>query len=97
MKRTFRYVQPSGTVVCRMPDVGDLNLPVVQGIFKHLAPDALSELLKDPQIARKYTLEALRVAPWPVLGLFPREWLKTCLRDADLPEGRTRALEFMLS
>ncbi|HET6383722.1 MAG TPA: hypothetical protein VFJ58_10045 [Armatimonadota bacterium] len=97
MKRTYRFVQPSGTVLCWMPGVGDVTLPVVQGIFKHAAPEALFELLKDPKIAQKYTLEALRVPPWPVLKHFPRQWLKTCLASADLPAGRRRALEFMLS
>jgi hypothetical protein len=96
LKRTSHFVQPRGMVVCQVPGAGEVTLPVVQSIFKHATPEALFELLKDPQVARKYTLEALRVAPWPVLKLFPREWLKTCLHDADLSEGRTRALEFML-
>ena len=97
MKRTLHFVQPSGTAVCEVPGVGEITLPVVQGIFKHASAETLTELLKDPTVARKYTLEALRVAPWPVLKLFPRPWLKSCLRQAQLSEGRTRALEFLLS
>ena len=97
MRSGQRFVKPSGTVVVRMPDGGEIEIPVVQGILKHASPEALAELLKDPRVARKYTLEALRVAPWPVLRLFPREWLKACLPQARLPEGRLKALEFMLS
>ncbi|MCA1596943.1 MAG: hypothetical protein LC772_11040 [Chloroflexi bacterium] len=97
MKRTFRFVQPSGMVTCQVPEFGNVLLPVVQGIFKHASPDALYEVLTDPDAACKYTIEALRVAPWPVLRLFPRPWLRTCLSKASLPERRLRALEFMLS
>ena len=97
MKRTHRWVKPVGTVAVQLPAGEEIEIPVVQGILKHLSPEALFELLKDPQVARKYTLEALRVAPWQVLRHFPREWLKACLPQARLPEGRARALEFMLS
>lgn len=97
MKRTYHWVQPSGTVVVRLPEGEEIELPVVQGILKHASVEELFELLKDPQVARKYTLEALRIAPWPVLKHFPREWLRACLAQATLPEGRTRALKFMLS
>lgn len=69
----------------------------MQGILKHPSSEALFYLLTGPEIARKYTIEALRIAPWQVLRLFPRDWLKECLAQADLPESRTRALEFMLS
>ncbi|NCO33757.1 MAG: hypothetical protein AUJ92_05945 [Armatimonadetes bacterium CG2_30_59_28] len=97
MKRTYRFVQPSGTVVCAIPGKGEIELPVVQGILKHASRESLFDLLKDPDIALKYTLEALRVAPWSALQHFPREWLKECLPKADLREGRARAVEFMLS
>ncbi len=97
MKRTHRYVQPSGSVAVSLPDGQSLEIPVVQGIFKHASADALFDLLKDPEVAAKYTREALRIAPWQVLRHFPREWLKTCLSQAHLPEGRTRALEYLLS
>lgn len=97
MKRNYRFVQPSGTAVCKLPGGKAVELPVVQGILKHPSSEALFHLLTDPEIARKYTIEALRIAPWQVLRLFPRDWLKECLSQAELPDGRTRALEFMLS
>ena len=97
MKRTQRFVQPSGMVVCRLPDGEAIEIPVVQGILKHLNPTQLADLLTDPEVALKYTLEALRVAPWPVLSRFPRDWLIACLPQASLREGRARALDFMLS
>lgn len=97
MKRTYYFVQPSGMAVCKLPSGRAVELPVVQGILKHPSSEALSHLLTDPEIARKYTIEALRIAPWQVLRLFPRDWLKECLSQSDLPEGRTRAVEFMLS
>ena len=97
MRASQRFSQPSGTVVVPLPDGREVEIPVVQGILKHASPEALTGLLRDPEVARKYALEALRVAPWPVLRLFPRDWLKECLRHARLPEGRLRALEFMLS
>ena len=41
--------------------------------------------------------QALRRLPWSALRRFPRTWLLACLPDADLTEGRRRALEFMLA
>ena len=96
MKRTYQFVQQRGTVICQMPGAREVEMPVVQGIFKHATPEMLFELLKDPQVALKITLEALRIASWPVLRLFPRDYLKACLPAAELREGRLRALEFML-
>jgi hypothetical protein len=96
MRRTIRFVQPSGTVVCRLPG-REVELPVVQGILKHLDVEQLSALLEDPAVAVKYTIECLRVAPWPILRLFPRSWLLECLPKARLREGRVRAIEFLLS
>ncbi len=97
MKRTSRFVQPVGTCPCTLEDGDTIQLPVVPGIFKHAAVETLPDLLRDPIVARKYTIEALRVAPWQVVRAFPRDWLLACLRQADLPDGRRRALEFMLA
>ena len=74
-----------------------MQLPVIPGILKHPKIQDLRRMLKDPAVARKYTLEALRVAPWPALRLFPRWWLLQCLDEAQLREGRRRALVFMLA
>jgi len=97
MRRTLRFVQPRGTAVFRRPDGSAVEIPVVQGILKHLGVEDLSRILTDPDVALKYTLEALRIAQWPVLRHFPRSWLLECLPKARLPEGRARAVEFMLS
>jgi len=97
MRRTLRFVQPRGTAVFHRPDGSAVEIPVVQGILKHLGIEDLLRLLTDPDVALKYTLEALRIAPWPVLRHFPRSWLLECLPKARLPEGRARAVEFMLA
>lgn len=97
MKLDRQWVQPRGTAVFRQPDGSAVELPVVQGVLKHLGEDELTRLLANPDVALKYTLEALRVAPWPVLRHFPRRWLLECLPKAGLPVGRARAVEFMLS
>ena len=80
----------------RLPDGRTLTLPVIPGILKHPAPGALSALLVNPDAARKYTLVALRHAAWPVLRLFPVEWLRECLDHAQLTAGRRQALLFLL-
>ena len=98
MKRTYRFVEPSGTVTCVVaPGEPPLEVPVFGGILKHPTTEQLAELLTDPVVVRKYTLEALRKAPWSALRRFPRGWLIACLRDARLPDGRRRALELLLS
>ena len=97
MKMDRQFVQPRGKTVFRGPDGSTVEIPVVQGILKHLDEDELARLLENPDVALKYTLEALRIAPWPVLRHFPRSWLLECLPKARLPEGRARAVEFMLS
>jgi hypothetical protein len=97
MRLDFQWVQPRGTTILRKPDGSTVELPVVPGILKHLDEVELARLLANPDVALKYTLEALRIAPWQVLRHFPRGWLLECLPKANLPEGRARAVEFMLS
>ncbi len=96
MKRTYRFVEPSGTVACTTGTGEPLELPVFAGILKHPSAEQLAALLLDPVVVRKYTLEALRVAPWSALRRFPRAWLLACLPDATLSEGRRQAVELML-
>ncbi len=96
MKMGSQFARPRGTAVFRGSDGNPIELPVVQGILKHLDEHELARLLQDRDVALKYTLEALRIAPWPVLRHFPRSWLLECLPRAGLPEGRARAVEFML-
>lgn len=96
MKRTYRFAKPAGARTCTT-DGGDLvRLPIFAGILKHPTAAQLADLLDDPAVVRKYTQEALRKAPWSALRLFPRDWLLTCFAHAELPEGRRRALEYML-
>lgn len=96
MKRSHRFAQPKGTVVCQLPGGESVEIPVAQGILKHPSLPALFELLQDPQVVRLYTVEALRVAPWSLLKAFPGWWLLECLPEADLHEGRAKAVKFML-
>lgn len=97
MKMTYTFVKSSGSVKCSLPTGKEIEVPVVQGILKHLTTDSLRGFLKNPDAARKYTIEALRKAPWPVLRQFPHGWLRDCIEDAHLEPRRSRALAFMLS
>jgi hypothetical protein len=54
-------------------------------------------ILVQPEVARKYTREALRKLPWDALRQFPHDWLRACLITSQLPEPRRRAVEFMLT
>lgn len=97
MKRTFRFAEKVGSVRCRLDDGGEVLLPVFPGILKHPMVDELPELLAKPGIARKYTVLALRKAPWQVLREFPHDWLESCLGEANLRAGRLKALRFLMS
>jgi hypothetical protein len=95
VKRTYRFIESSGIVVCSVDGV-NISLPIFAGILKHPTIDQLEQLLTDPAVARKYTHAALRTAPWCAVRCFPRAWLRACLPDANVPEGRRKALEFLL-
>ncbi len=95
MKRTYRFIEQSGSVACVIGGVS-LDVPVFGGILKHPTLDQLEGLLSDPVVVRKYAREALRKAPWCALRRFPRVLLIACLAQADLPDGRRRAVELML-
>jgi hypothetical protein len=97
MKRIYRFVESCGTVRCTLGPGREVTLPVFPGILKHPTVDELRELLKRPAVARKYTVLALRKAPWQVLREFPRDWLEACLAEANLRAGREKALRFLLS
>lgn len=96
MKRTYSFITPRGVVACEVDGVR-VELPVFAGVLKHPTEEQLQALLRDPDNAHKYTREALRKLPWSALRRFPRDWLLACLPVTPLPEGRKRALEFMLS
>jgi len=96
MMLSMKYVKSSGTVVCHMPLEGDIVLPIIPGILKHPRPDELPGLLKKPDVARKYTQAALRKSSWHILKQFPRPWLRVCLKDTSMPNGRRGALRFIL-
>jgi len=95
VKRVFAFVQSVGSVAAELD--GELvSLPVFPGILKHPLPEDLGRLLAHPAVARKYTIEALRIAAWPLLRQFPRSWLRRHLPEAHLRPERRRALEFLL-
>lgn len=96
MKRTYTFVTAREAVSCDIDGVSIL-LPVFMGVLKHPTARQLCELLTQPEVARKYTYEALRRLPWPALRQFPRDWLLTCLPASRLPEPRRRAVAFTLS
>jgi len=89
-------VRALGTVRCRMGDGRSVAIPVVPGLLKHPSVPDLKALLRQPAVARKYTAEALRRAPWRVLERFPRRWLLELLPGARVRPARRRALEFLL-
>jgi hypothetical protein len=97
MKRSYRYVKSVGTVQCSLGPGRTVTLPVFPGILKHPTVDELCDLLVKPSVARKYTILALRKAPWQVLREFPGDWLEACLVEANLRAGRANALRFLLS
>jgi hypothetical protein len=96
MKRSYTFVTAREVVRCDVDGVS-ISLPVFVGVLKHPTERQLCELLTRPEVARKYTCEALRRLPWPALRQFPHHWLRSCLLASNLPEPRRRAVEFMLS
>lgn len=96
MKRSYTFVTAREVVRCEIDGVA-ISLPVFVGVLKHPTERQLCELLTQPDVARKYTFEALRKLPWSALRQFPGDWLRTCLPASGLPEPRRRAVEFMLS
>ena len=96
MKRSLRLVQGAPTVDVELAAGTLLSIPVVTGIPKHLTQDRLPVLLQKPEVLRKYTCEALRVAAWPVLRLFPRDWLLDNLPHARVRPSRAAAIRLLL-
>lgn len=96
MKRTYTFVTAREFVEC-VVDGTLVALPLFVGVLKHPTEAQLRDLLRHPEVARKYTCEALRKLPWTALDQFPRNWLQSCLAASKLPEGRRRAVEFMMS
>jgi hypothetical protein len=97
MKQTLVFVKSMGMVVCKMPSGQDVVLPIVPGVLKHPSPEMLPDLLRKPEVARKYTINALRSAAWQVLRCFPRDWLLECLPAAGLKPARAAAIRFLLA
>ena len=97
MKRTYTFVKSLGTVKHELPDGIMIEIPIFPGILKHPAVSSLPELLNTPAALRKYTIEAIKKAPWPVLKQFPRSWLTACLEEAEIRPGRLKALKYLLS
>ena len=96
MKRSYTFVTAREVVRCEI-EGNSISLPVFVGVLKHPTEHQLRELLTRPEVARKYTCEALRKLPWSALRQFPHDWLRTCLAVSRLPEPRRRAVEFMLA
>jgi hypothetical protein len=97
VKRTCTFVKKTGTATFLSEIHGKVEIPLFPGILKHLSVEELSKVVESQAAVRKYTREVLRTAPWPVVREFPRFWLRVCLEDVPLREGRRRALEFLLS
>ena len=97
MMRKYKFAECEGYVKCIMPDGKNIEIPVFQGILKHPTSKMLFTILKDYNVMKKYTCEAIRKASWPILAEFPREWLKKCMKDFPLSKGRKKALDFLLS
>lgn len=96
MKMAYTFAASLGSVECCMPGGELLTLPVVAGILKHPSADMLPVLLSNPDAVFKYSVTALQKASWPVLRLFPREWLLQCIPKANLRPSREKALRFLL-
>ena len=96
MKRSYTFVTAREVVCCEIEGVS-ISLPVFVGVLKHPTERQLCDLLTRPEVARKYTCEALRKLPWSALRQFPHDWLRACLVVSRLPELRWRAVEFMLA
>jgi len=96
MKRSYTFVTSREVVCCDIDGI-PISLPVFVGVLKHPTERQLCELLTRPEVARKYTYEALRKLPWSALRQFPHDWLRACLPASRLPAPRRRAVEFMLS
>ena len=97
MKRTVTFVRSVGRARCVLPNGQVVQVPIYPGILKHPTVKQLRPLLKDADVMRKYTMEALRIAPWSALRKFPADWLLRCLPDAHVRPGRARALVYLLS
>lgn len=97
MNKRTQYVTSSGYATCTLSRGRTLRVPVIVGIFKHLERQELKAALSDPDVVRKYTGEALRVANWFALRDFPPRWLRECMPRARLSRNRRAALNFMLS
>lgn len=95
--RKPNFVKITGFAECELPSGNKARLPVAPGIFKHATVEMLEELLQKPAVAKKYTMEALRVAPWPIMREFPHSWLRQHLDEADIRPSRKAAILFMLS
>jgi len=96
MRRAYQFAKPDGTVTCVLATGRSVTVPVFPGLLKHLTTEALREMLAKPPVVRKYTVEALRHAAWPLLREFPADWLKECLDAADLRPSRRKAVLFLL-
>ena len=96
MKRSYTFVTARHVVECQI-EGATIVLPVFVGVLKHPTEQQLRDLLVLPEVARKYTCEALRRLPWRALRQFPHDWLRACIPISRLPEPRLRAVEFMLA
>ena len=50
MKRTYRYVEASGTVALTTEDGEIVEIPVVAGILKHLDIGQLTQMVRNPVV-----------------------------------------------
>ena len=97
MRKTMRFASSRGSVECLLPAGRSIKVPLMPGILKHPTESDLPIILSEPAALRKYTITALRRAPWRMLREFPSDWLMECLDEAALRPGRRAALLYLLS
>jgi hypothetical protein len=97
MMHEMKFATCLGRIQCKLLDGRVIELPIYLGLLKHPRAGELSILLTNPDVARKYTVEALRRAPWNLLREFPEMWLRECIVTSGVRASRQKALEFLLS
>ena len=66
MKRSYRFIEPSGVVGCTLEDGVQVQLPVFVGLLKHPTAKQLRALLTDPAaVPAAAGLPDRSVSSWP--------------------------------
>ena len=97
MRRRNHFVESLGSLACPLSSGGTVTVPIVPGLLKHPTVPQLRQLLSEPDAVTKYTIAALRHAPWSILRQFDKPWLRSCLSCAGLRSSRARAISFLIA